>query len=319
MKILITGGSGFIGTNLLDYYINKGGITLLSLDIKEPVKRDHQSIFVKCDILDLESLLEIFIEFDPDYIIHLAAKADLKGVKLEYYDANITGVKNIISASKQLKSLKKIIFASTMLVCRVGYIPKNNIDFCPPNLYGKSKVIGEQIIRNNSGEITWTIVRPSSIWGEYFGKTYRSFFEYIERERYFNFSGKMSTKTYGYVGNTVYQIDQLLFSNKSNYNVYYLGDYIFYSIKDWSFEIASILGKKIKTVPSLLIILSAVIGDLLRIIKIDFPMSKFRYKNMVTDNILPLENLKEIVPILPYTRMDGNLKTIEWMKKNRFI
>jgi nucleoside-diphosphate-sugar epimerase len=317
MKILITGGSGFIGSNLLDYYILKGGYDLLSIDIKNPVKPSHEKFFKKCDIVDLVKLKSLVEEFQPDYILHMAAKADLKGDDLSYYDANITGVRNIINVSK---NLKKVVFASTMLVCRVGYIPKHDQDFAPPNLYGESKVIGEKIVRDEaSNGLNWVIVRPSSIWGPGFGLTYRSFFEFIDKNKFFNFSGKMSFKTYGYIENVTYQIDQIMHTDKSNYKVYYLGDYEAYSIKEWSIEIGQVLGRSIKTVPSFLVYVLALFGDFLKKFKIFSPMTTFRYSNMTTDNILPFDNLKEIVPVLPVSRKEGNLRTINWMKSKGFI
>jgi GlcNAc-P-P-Und epimerase len=320
MKILITGGSGFIGSNLLDYYILKGSYDILSIDIKDPVKPSHEKFFKKCDILDLVKLKSLFEEFQPDYVLHMAAKADLKGEDLSYYDANITGVRNIIHVTSALESLKKVVFASTMLVCRVGYIPKHDQDFAAPNLYGESKVLGEKIVREETTVgLNWVIVRPSSIWGPGFGLTYRSFFEFIDKNKFFNFSGKMSVKTYGYIENVTHQIDQLMHTQKSNCKVFYLGDYETYSIKEWSVEIGQILGKRIKTVPSFLVYVLALFGDFLEKFKISFPMTTFRYSNMTTDNILPFDNLKEVVPVLPVSRKEGNLRTINWMRGKGFI
>jgi len=320
MKILITGGSGFIGSNLLDYYMLKGGYDLLSIDIKDPVEPAHEKFFKKCDILDLVKLKSLFHEFQPDYVVHMAAKADLKGYDLSYYDANITGVRNILKASLLIKNLKKVVFASTMLVCRVGYIPKHDEDYTAPNLYGESKVIGEKIVRDEASEgLNWVIVRPSSIWGPGFGLTYRSFFEFIDKNKFFNFSGKMGVKTYGYIGNVTFQIDQLMKTDKSNSQVYYLGDYETYSIPEWSVEIGKVLGKRIKTIPSYFVYALALLGDLLEKFKFSFPMTTFRFKNMTTDNILPFDNLKEIVPVLPVGRKEGNVLTINWMKSKGFL
>jgi nucleoside-diphosphate-sugar epimerase len=129
----------------------------------------------------------------------------------------------------------------------------------------------------------------------------------------------MSVKTYGYVENVTYQINQILLSEKSIQKVYYLGDYDSYSIKEWANEIGKIFGNKITTIPRALIYILAIFGDILGYFKINFPMSSFRYKNMTTDNKLSLENLKQIAPNLPFTRQEGNIKTIQWMKENGYI
>ena len=314
-NILITGGSGFIGTNLIDFYLNKG-FNVLNVDIKEPQKKDHIPYWVKCDINNLDLLKKVVAGFQPYYVIHMAAKADLKGKNLEYYNTNIVGVKNIINVCNSNNvNINKIIFASSMLVCRVGYIPIDENDYSPPNLYAESKILGEKLIREESIKYPWTIVRPSSIWGPWFGPTYRGFFVMIMNGNYFNFKNKMSTKTYGYIGNTVYQIDALLRSTVSNYKTYYLGDYEPTKIKEWAVEISKLCDRKVSTIPNFLVYILALIGDFLNKIGVRFPMNQFRYKNMTTDNILPMNPTHEIAPRLPFTREEGNKLTIDWIKK----
>ena len=63
--------------------------------------------------------------------------------------------KNIAEVSYKLKQFKKIIFTSSLLVCRNGYIPKSDIDFCPPNGYGHSKALSEIIIRDLALDVSW--------------------------------------------------------------------------------------------------------------------------------------------------------------------
>ena len=124
MKILITGGSGFIGTNLVDYYIKKGW-NVKNLDIKVPQNSQAKDYWQQCDITDYEKLSEIILQYVPDYIVHLAARTDLDGKSVDDYQANTIGVDNVLKASHQLKGLKKILITSSMLVCHTGYIPKN--------------------------------------------------------------------------------------------------------------------------------------------------------------------------------------------------
>ncbi|MCX7699125.1 MAG: NAD-dependent epimerase/dehydratase family protein, partial [Candidatus Goldbacteria bacterium] len=50
-KIIITGGSGFIGTNYVDYALEKG-CEILNIDIKEPYKKEHIKFYKHCDIMD---------------------------------------------------------------------------------------------------------------------------------------------------------------------------------------------------------------------------------------------------------------------------
>lgn len=315
-KILITGGSGFIGTNLVEYYLSKGA-GVLNIDLKPPQNKEHNDYWKEVDILNYSLFKTTVEDFAPKYVIHLAARANLTGKSLEDYSANIDGVNNLIQIGNSTDSIKKIVFASTILVCKRGYIPEDDDDYCPPNLYGESKAIGEQLVKDKSSNYDWVIVRPTSIWGPWFGPTYRRFFEMIMQGRYFNFTGKMSTKTYGYIGNVVYQVDSILYSEETNGNIYHLGDYEPTNIKEWSSEIASELDKKIITVPRILIRGLAKTGDLLQVLNIKFPINSFRFNNMTTDSIKPMDKIKRIVPNLAYTRQEGNRLTIDWIRNQR--
>lgn len=312
-KILITGSSGFIGTNLSHYY-NELGYDVLNID-----KICAHNVFNQIDLLDYEKLKSKVCKFNPDYIIHLAARTDLKGKSLDEYSSNTQGTLNLIRVCNQLPNLKRVLFTSSMLVCKPGYIPKHSTDYSASTIYGESKVEMEKIIRREELNFDWAIVRPTSIWGPGFGVPYRNFFDIVIKKRYFHIGKKSSTKTYGYIDNVIYQIDSILNapSDKVNEQVFYLGDYQPTNIEEWANEIGSELSIKIKTVPFSIVKLAALGGDILKVIGINFPMTSFRLKNMTTDNIVDLSNTKYIAPNLPCTRIEGVQQTLKWMNQNK--
>lgn len=316
LKVLVTGGSGFIGTNIIEHYLSKG-FHILNIDIKAPRNNDHHHLWRQADIRDFHKLKNLVTDFKPEFVLHLAARADLTGKSLQDYSSNIIGVENLIKVCNETSSIKKVIFTSTQLVCRVGYVPSGDTDYCPPNLYGESKMIGEKLVRDASDllQFDWVIIRPTSIWGPWFGPTYRRFFELIIRKRYFNFSGTLSTKTYGYIGNAVYQIDELLKSDSDNRRTFYIGDYQPVNIKEWAAEIGRELNYSIISIPRPIIWLAAKFGDIFSCLNIKFPINSFRYKNMTTDNIVPLEETKIIAPDTLFSRAEGNRLTIKWMQE----
>lgn len=313
-KILITGGSGFIGTNLIEKFVLDGH-DVLNLDIAEPKNKDLIKYWIKVDINCYAILYQSIIDYRPDYIVHLAARTDLNGLNLNDYKTNIIGVENVVKISNQLHSLKKIIITSSMLVCRGGYYPKNQFDYLPTTIYGESKVITEKIVWENKPTCDWAIIRPTSIWGPWFNVPYKSFFDIIIAKRYFHVGNRGCTKTYGYIGNSIYQIEKILFTqteNKLN-KVFFIGDNPAINIEEWGNEIASELGVKIKKLPYLVVKIAAYFGDVLKFMGFYFPMSSFRLHNMTTNNIVDLEKTYEIAPLLPYSRIEGIKITLKWI------
>lgn len=317
MKIAVTGGSGFIGTNLLVDLLKKNH-EIINIDIVSPPINALKTKTEICDICDKERLSQIIKSFAPDYIVHLAARTDLNGKTIEDYDVNISGTKNVVDIASDLPGLKKLLVTSSMLVCKAGYQPKHSEDYCPTTLYGESKVETERITRDINPACDWAFLRPTSIWGPWFKVPYRNFFDMVLSHKYFHIGHKSCTKTYGYIGNAIYQIEQLLFIDTSSNSdkVYYLGDEPT-NIEEWANEIATANNQKILRLPFSLFKVVALLGDGLKKIGISFPMTSFRLKNMSTDNIIDLKNTDQIAPNRPFTRIEGIKTTLDWLKHNR--
>ena len=161
-RILITGGSGFIGTNAVEHWLNLG-FDVMNLDVKPPQNGAHRDLWLRCDITEPSELRAAYEAFRPHYLLHLAARTDLDERRnLSGYAANIDGVRNLLDIVGP--PLRRAIFASSRMVCRIGYQPQHEDDFAPPNLYGQSKVEGERLVRSSAMNCEWVIVRPTSIW-----------------------------------------------------------------------------------------------------------------------------------------------------------
>lgn len=196
-RILITGGSGFIGTNLIEYLLRDESSELMSIDIVHPKIKKHSSLWVKVNLCDKQALFKAVVKFNPEYVIHLGARTDLNGKKLDDYDANMRGVSNLLNALESATHLKRAIFASSMYVCEPGYMPKDFEDYAPHTLYSKSKMETERIIKTRNPKYVWSIIRPTSIWGPWFGEPYDNFFHIVLNRMYFHMGAKACEKTYG--------------------------------------------------------------------------------------------------------------------------
>ncbi|MCF6149520.1 MAG: NAD-dependent epimerase/dehydratase family protein [Candidatus Kuenenia sp.] len=117
MKVLVTGGAGFIGSHLVDQLIEHGHrvavVDDLSTGKEENINRKAE--FFNINICDMKSLEEVFNKTKPDIVNHHAAHANVrKSVEMPVYDANINilGSLNLCQLSKKYQ-IKKFIYAST--------------------------------------------------------------------------------------------------------------------------------------------------------------------------------------------------------------
>jgi nucleoside-diphosphate-sugar epimerase len=320
-KVLVTGGSGFIGTNMVDLLI-RNNFVVINYDIKKPRCNDQLLYWIQIDLLDKRRLIEQILIDSPDFIIHLAARTDLDENKnLDGYSVNIDGVRNLMECATLLINLKRIVIASSMLVCKLGYSPKSFDDYMPNSLYGESKVLTEKIVKEYN--LNWVIVRPTSIWGPWFAQPYRNFFDLVIKGIYFNIPAKYSsTKTYGYVENTCQQIYKLMLSDKAivRHNYFYLGDLEPINISNWAVKIRMLNNQsKPFTFSRWHLRLAAHLGDFLKLTlgTNKFPMNSFRYQNMTNNNVIKdLKRTIEVTQIGDKSDLDEETtKTLNWLKQ----
>lgn len=320
-KILVTGGSGFIGTNLVDGLLAQG-CEVLNIDIKPPRNKKHNNLWRKVDITDRDTLMLEVKNFGPEICFHMAARTDLDGKFLSDYTANTVGVKNIVDALKQCSNLRCAIFASSMLVCRIGYSPKSFSDYCPTTIYGQSKVIGENIVNDiGEGYYPWIIVRPTSIWGPWFASPYADFFLMVQKGHYFHPGNINIERSYGFVLNSVLQLISLSKNVRMHYKITYLADPIPINLKRWADTISIYSrGVPVGRIPLWIFHIIAYIGDVLKVFGIrNFPMSSFRLRNMCTTALYDVTELSNICGNLKYTPEEGVRITCDWIKKQDLI
>ena len=319
-KILITGGSGFIGTNLhLKLKKNKNNI-VINIDTKKPLESNLLDDWVSCDIRNYSKLKKIFNNFKPNTVYHLAARTDLDGKTLRNYDTNTKGTKNILSLITSNKKVKKFLYTSTRFVFNMDQNPKNDFDYSASTVYGESKVISEKIYFEYLKKLprNSVLTRPTSIWGPYFGEPYYNFFKIIKKKLYFHPTLKKTYKSFGYVENTVLQMIKLCNSKIVKKNeVYYLCDYKPYEIFNFANLISKRLNKtRIIKIPYFITYFFSLIGSMLKFIDANFPLTLFRLKNMTTNSVFKNTNLKKIQNRLPYNLPKSINKTCDWFIKN---
>lgn len=172
MKVLVTGGAGFIGSHIVDLLIENGYevviVDNLSTGKKEFINK--KAIFYKKDITD-DDLYEIFEKEKPDYVIHQAAQIDVqKSIDNPVFDAkvNVLGTVNLLECCRK-SGVKKVIYASSAAVYgNPEYLPideKHKVN--PISYYGISKHTAEHYFEVYSQlyGLKYTILRYANVYG----------------------------------------------------------------------------------------------------------------------------------------------------------
>ncbi|MBO4583672.1 MAG: UDP-glucose 4-epimerase GalE [Clostridia bacterium] len=172
MKMLITGGAGYIGSHTCVELLNSGNeVTVVdnlanskaaALDrVREITGRDFT--FHKVDLLDAEALEKVFAEERPDGVIHFAglkAVGESVAKPLEYYHNNIAGTINLLEMMRKYDA-KKLVFSSSATVYGdPASVPiTESFPLSVTNPYGRTKLMIEDILRDlYRSDDTWSIV-----------------------------------------------------------------------------------------------------------------------------------------------------------------
>jgi nucleoside-diphosphate-sugar epimerase len=314
-KVLITGGSGFIGGHLRSH-LELLGYKIFNLDIVPPTKQSNHSTWRECSILDFADLKSQIEEIRPNSIIHLAALATMEAASAEDFRVNTEGTANVLQAVREIGGVEKLIITSTQHVRAPGSCPsQNEEDYIPHMMYGESKVIAEKLVRNAEQLAHWTIIRPTAIWGPHHPNLVEGLWKLIYTGRYFHPKNDQVIKCYGYVKNVAWQIERILAlpADVTNGRTLYLGDGNSKQF-EWVNRFSTALtGRSVKTLPLWCIHLASKVGDLLRSLGIEFPIYDSRFHNLTTNNPVPIEPALEILGAGPYSMQEGIRETVEWL------
>ena len=315
MRVLVTGSAGFIGRHLIDT-LRAARHEPVGLDVRPHPANGCEVLH--CDLLDEQRTRAALRRARPEAVVHLAARTDLaerEGV--EGYAANHCGTRHLVGAMQEA-GVRRCIFASTQLVCRVGHVPTGDEDYCPSTFYGESKVRVERFVREHCALDSWCIVRPTTVWGPGMSAHYLRFLRMLRRGRYFHVGRRPLRKSYGYVGNVAHQLLRLveLPAAEMHRRVLYVADYEPMSIREWVNGLQREFGApRVPTVPELPARWLAKLGDL--VIKIgfaDFPFSSFRLNNLLTEYRFDLAATRQLCGELPFGKEQGIRETVAWVR-----
>lgn len=173
MKVLVTGGAGFIGSHVVDILVQENCqvviIDNLSTGLIENL--NPAAKFIKMDIRS-NQILDLFITEKFDSVIHLAAQTMVhKSLEMPDYDCdiNISGTVNILEACRKT-NVKRIVFSSTAAVYgNVTTLPVLEVSQkTPTSFYGLSKLTCEKYLSlyNQVYGLEYMVLRYANVYGE---------------------------------------------------------------------------------------------------------------------------------------------------------
>ncbi len=175
MKILVTGGAGFIGSWVCDAYISEGYRVLIVDNLSTGSEKNipKEAEFVECDIRDSVGLNKVFQRFRPEVVNHHAAQINVRNsVEDPYTDAeiNIIGSINVLRLCSEYK-ISRFIFASTggALYGEPETLPATETTRTYPlSPYGIAKLSTENYVRYHSESFgfDYVIFRYANVYGE---------------------------------------------------------------------------------------------------------------------------------------------------------
>lgn len=245
MNILITGGAGFIGSNLTDSLLSDGHNIIVVDNFNDyyDVKLKEQNVIkninnpkyklYRCDICNTDKISSVFDENKIDVVVHLAARAGVRPSlenPVAYVETNILGTVNILEEMKK-HNIKKLVFASSSSVygncCSESFCECLNVNE-PISPYATTKCACEQIIYtyHHLYNINAICLRFFTVYGprQRPDLAIRKFVEKIEKDEPIDMYGDGTTKRdYTFIDDIVDGIKSSINYDKTGYEIINLG------------------------------------------------------------------------------------------------
>jgi GlcNAc-P-P-Und epimerase len=314
-RVLVTGGSGFIGTNLLLRLASEPAV-ILNLDLKPPPVEALRTSWCSCDITDDAASRRAIVDFAPHYVLHLAGRTDVAGKTLADYAANTVGSRNVVEACRACGSIERFILTSSQFVCGPGPLPASDVDFRPHTIYGESKVVAERELRALDPGFVWSIIRPTNVWGAFHPRYPQEFWRVLRRGLYLHPAGKQVIRSYAYVGNVVEQALALLGAPAEcvNRRVFYVGDPPDELVKWVDAFALALTGRRVRKVPIAVLKTIALMGDFMEAMTGRAPLTSSRLRSMTEDYITPMEPTFALLGPPHFSVDEGIVATMAWLR-----
>lgn len=173
MRVLVTGGAGFIGSHVTDAFLSRGDEVLVADDLSrgQVGRVDSRAVLHKLSVREARSLTTLVQDTRPDLVCHLAAQIDVRvsvANPAEDAQANVVGTVNVLEAARAVGA--RVVFASSggALYGRDAVIPSpEDALTLPESPYGVAKLCAEQYIGlyNRLHGTRHAVLRLANVYG----------------------------------------------------------------------------------------------------------------------------------------------------------
>lgn len=246
-NITLIGASGFVGTRLIN--ITKSDFEIKNIDKQQ--SKFHPEITTIADVRHLDELTQELKGQDSVVLLAAEHRDDVDPISL-YYDVNVQGTKNVLSAMNE-NGIKRIFFLSSVAVYGLNKVnPNEEHPVDPFNHYGKSKLQAEEALREwynkDPKNRALTIVRPTVIFGERNRGNVYNLLKQIGSGKFLMVGKGTNYKSMAYVGNMAAFIKYQLEKNVSGYQLFNYTDKGDLNMNELLAQVEKSLVKKVPTI-----------------------------------------------------------------------
>ncbi len=316
-KVLITGGTGFLGVHLARFLLKKNyNVTLFDLadlDAKDLIGKVKVIIG---DIRNIKTVDKALV--GQNYVVHAAAALPIQVDKKVIFSVNIEGTKNVLASALKNK-VKRLVFISSTAVYGVPkHLPETETaPLDPIGNYGISKIEGEKLCMEYQKKgLQVNVIRPKTFLGTERLGVFELWFEAIfNNKRVFILGPGNNKYQLLAVTDVVSAIEKALTTRVSG-EIFNIGAERFGT---WRSDLGHVIkhAKSKSKITSLPTLPSQLILQILEVLNLS-PIAAWHYKTMPVDSYVSIEKARKLLKWAPKkSNQDLFLESYLWYKQNR--
>jgi len=328
MQVLITGGTGFIGSRLAITCLERGNLVTVLGQINTPAESENKKLLeekgaqvVLASVTERERIAELLK--DIDLVYHLAAtQHEMNVPDQKFWDVNVFGTKNLLEASVRA-GIRKFVYGSTIGVYGSLEGEIDELSPCKPdNIYGLTKLEAEQTVLSYKERIPVTAIRISEVYGPG-DRRLLKLFKAIQKRVFFMIGNGGNIHHPIYIKDLIDGLSLAAHSEKAE------GEVIVLPGKEslTTSEMVAIIAEQLKTaVPKLrlplfpVLTMATILERTLRPIGIQPPLHRRRIDFFRKSFTLLGEKASRVLGFVPKVNFrQGSFETAEWYTRRGFL